>query len=179
MAPSDVLILPGWQNSGPLHWQSRWEVLHGHTRVQQHDWMTPKRGDWIARLEDVVLSCRGPVLLVAHSLGCLQVAAWAAHSRQVNRIKAAFLVAPADSERSQELAHLSGWSPMVRQRLPFPSVLVSSQNDPFCSPERAQQLATDWGSALWDLGPKGHINADSGLGDWSEGHRRCMDLLKA
>jgi hypothetical protein len=68
---------------------------------------------------------------------------------------------------------------MERQRLPFRSLLVSSQNDPFCSPERAEQLASDWGSEHWDLGPKGHINADSGLGDWPEGHRRFTDFWKA
>jgi predicted alpha/beta hydrolase family esterase len=179
MSASHVLILPGWQNSGPLHWQSRWEDLHGYTRVEQHDWLAPKRGDWIARLEEVVLSCTGPVALVAYSLGCLQVAAWAAHSKHTEQVKAAFLVAPGDSERSQEIEHLRSWRPMVRTRLPFPSLLVSSQNDPFCSPDRAQQLAADWGSEHWVLGPYGHINADSSLGDWPEGHRRFTDFLKA
>jgi predicted alpha/beta hydrolase family esterase len=46
-APATVLILPGWQNSGPDHWQSRWEALYGYQRVQQHDWMRPLRGDSI------------------------------------------------------------------------------------------------------------------------------------
>jgi len=179
MNARDVLVLPGWQSSGSLHWQSRWEALHGYTRVEQHDWVAPKRGDWIARLEEVVLSCSGPVALVAHSLGCLQVAAWAAHSKQTHRVSAAFLVAPGDSERSQEIEHLRSWRPIVRSPLPFRSVLVSSQNDPFCSAERAAQLAADWGSEHWALGPCGHINADSGLGDWPEGHRRFTDLLKA
>ena len=179
MSASHVLILPGWQNSGPLHWQSRWEALHGYTRVEQHDWLAPKRGDWIAQLEEVVLSCTGPVALVAHSLGCLQVAAWAAHSKHTERVKAAFLVAPDDSERSQEIEHLRSWRPIVRSPLPFRSVLVSSHNDPFCSVERAAQLAADWDSEHWVLGPYGHINADSGLGDWPEGHRRFTDFLKA
>ena len=39
-----VLTLPGWQGSGPEHWQSRWEALHGFIRVEQHDWMRPLRG---------------------------------------------------------------------------------------------------------------------------------------
>ena len=85
MNPRNVLILPGWQGSGPDHWQSRWERLYGYTRVEQHDWMRPLRGDWIARLEEVVLGCDierdGPAVLVAHSLGCPHVAAWAAHSK--------------------------------------------------------------------------------------------------
>jgi uncharacterized protein len=54
--PQNVLILPGWQSSGPDHWQSRWEARFGYRRVEQHDWMHPQRGDWMARLEDVVLA---------------------------------------------------------------------------------------------------------------------------
>ena len=77
MNPRAVLILPGWQNSGPLHWQSRWEAAHGFQRVEQHDWQRPLRGDWTARLEDVLLSLDEPAVLVAHSLGCLAVAWWA------------------------------------------------------------------------------------------------------
>ena len=55
MKPSNVLVLPGWQNSGPDHWQSRWERLHGDERVVQHDWDWPRRGDWMARLDEVLL----------------------------------------------------------------------------------------------------------------------------
>ena len=91
--PHNVLILPGWQNSGPDHWQSRWEALYGYRRVDQHDWMTPRRGYWIARLEDVVLGCDGPVVLVAHSLGCILTAAWAQVSRSTHRVQGALLVA--------------------------------------------------------------------------------------
>ena len=83
MNPSAVLILPGWQNSGPLHWQSRWEAAHGFQRVEQHDWLRPLRGDWTARLEEVLLGLNEPAVLVAHSLGCLLVAAWAFVLQQV------------------------------------------------------------------------------------------------
>ncbi len=51
MKASSVLVLPGWHNSGPAHWQSRWEAAHGYTRVQQHDWERPLRGDWQMQLE--------------------------------------------------------------------------------------------------------------------------------
>ncbi|MBW8465436.1 alpha/beta hydrolase, partial [Acidovorax sp.] len=54
MKPATILLLPGWQNSGPDHWQSRWEARHGDLRVEQHDWMRPLRGDWSARLEETV-----------------------------------------------------------------------------------------------------------------------------
>ena len=177
MKPDNILILPGWQNSGPDHWQSRWEAQHGYRRVDQHDWMQPRRGDWIARLEDVILSTDGPVLLVAHSLGCILTAAWAQVSRSTARVQGALLVAPGDAEREALRPVLPSWSPIVRQRLPFPSVLVGSRNDPYCSFERAQGLARDWGSRFIDAGGCGHINAESGLGDWPEGHARLLELM--
>ena len=173
----NVLLLPGWQNSGPGHWQSRWEALYGYRRVDQHDWLRPKRGDWLARLEEVVLGCDGPVLLVAHSLGCILSAAWAAHSPSTGRVQAALLVAPGDSERGALRDVLPSWSPIARQRLPFPSLLVGSRDDPYCRAEKARQLADSWGSRFIDLGDCGHINAESGLGDWPEGHQLLLDCF--
>ena len=178
MKPENVLILPGWQNSGPAHWQSRWEALHGYRRVDQHDWMAPRRGDWSARLEEVLLGCDEPAVLVAHSLGCLLTAAWAVHSRNTHRVKAALLVAPGDAEREELQPVLPSWSPVVMQRLPFPSVLVGSRNDPYCTFERAQAMAGAWGSRFIDLGDAGHINADAGLGDWPQGHAWLDELKK-
>jgi predicted alpha/beta hydrolase family esterase len=178
MKPSNVLLLPGWQNSGPTHWQSRWEQRHGYRRVEQHDWQQPMRGDWIARLEDVVLGCDEPAVLVAHSLGCIQAAAWAATSRNTARVKAALLVAPGDVERQVMRVQLPTWAPAPLQRLPFASVVVASHNDPFCSFERACAFAKAWGSQCIDHGHSGHINADSGLASWPEGHLLLQDLIQ-
>lgn len=166
---SDVLLLPGWQNSGPGHWQTLWEQQHGFVRVEQHDWMRPLRGDWNARLEEVLLAQSAPVVLVAHSLGCALVAAWAAHSRNTGRVRGALLVAPPELERDDLRGMLPGWAPMARQRLPFASVLVASSDDPYGSLAHAQGLAQAWGSRFVDAGPRGHLNAESGLGDWPEG----------
>ncbi|HWT18887.1 MAG TPA: alpha/beta hydrolase, partial [Variovorax sp.] len=99
MAEPRVFLLPGWQNSGPGHWQTRWESVHGDHRVEQHDWMRPLRGDWSARLEEEVLAASEPVVFAAHSLGCILVAAWAAHSRNTHKVRGALLVAPGDVER--------------------------------------------------------------------------------
>ena len=173
-----ILLLPGWQNSGPTHWQSRWEQAYAYQRVEQHDWMRPLRGDWVAQLQDAVLA-QDPVadlMLVAHSLGCLLVAAWAAASPCAHRVKGALLVAPGDPQREDLAATLSSWSPVVLQRLPFPSVLLGSRNDPYCSFSRAQQFADAWGAQFVDYGEAGHINADSGLGLWPDGHERLQRL---
>ena len=177
MQSRNVLLLPGWQNSGPDHWQSLWEAAHGYTRVVQHDWMRPLRGDWIARLEEVLLGCSEPAVLVAHSLGCIQVAAWATHSQNTHRVKAALLVAPPETDRDDLRQMLPGWSPVPLQRLPFHSVLIASGDDPFCSAQRARQLADAWGARLIAVGEGGHLNAESGLLDWPPAHGELLHLM--
>jgi predicted alpha/beta hydrolase family esterase len=130
-------------------------------------------------LEEALLMRAEPALLVAHSLGCLLVAAWAGCSRNVHRVNAALLVAPGDAEREALRPTLATWSPIALERLPFKTVLVGSRNDPFCTELRARQFARAWGSEYVDYGHKGHINAESNLGDWPEGHQmlnRCHQL---
>jgi uncharacterized protein len=170
-----VWLLPGWLDSGPGHWQTAWEQVHGFTRVQQDDWQWPKRGDWMARLDETLLADARPAVLVAHSLGCLLVAAWAAHSQHVARVKAAMLVAPPDVERDDMPPQVTTWRPIVRQRLPFASLVVLSSDDPYGAFERGARLAADWGSEQASIGPRGHVNAGSGLGEWPEG----LALLRA
>jgi uncharacterized protein len=178
MKPSNVLLLPGWENSGPQHWQTLWEKRHGYVRVEQHDWITPLRGDWLARLEDMVLACDEPAVLVAHSLGCILTAAWSALSKNTHRVKAALLVAPGDVERQEVRAQIPTWSPIELRTLAFPSVLLASRDDPYCDFERARLFAYAWGAQFMDYGACGHINADSGLASWPEGHVLLQDLMK-
>ena len=178
MKPSNVLLLPGWEDSPPLHWQSLWEDRHGYLRVEQHDWMTPLRGDWVARLEEVILTRDEPAVLVAHSLGCILTAAWAAQTKNAHRVKAALLVAPGDIERPDTREQLPGWAPIELRTLPFPSVLLASHDDPFCEFERARLFGYAWGSQFMDYGRCGHINAGSGLASWPEGHVLLQDLMK-
>lgn len=173
----DVRVLPGWQSSGPAHWQSQWEVLHGFQRVEQYDWMRPLRGDWLIQLEEAVLASTRPVVLVAHSLGCIQTAAWASISQQTHRVRAALLVAPGDVEAPGLREQLPTWQPIALQPLPFATTLVGSRDDPYCTFERAQSFARAWGSNFHDLGQAGHINADSGLGDWPLGLALLQTLL--
>ncbi len=178
MTAPKILLLPGWQNSDAAHWQSRWEALHGDHRVEQHEWMHPLRGDWSARLEEEVLAAPGQVALVAHSLGCILVAAWAAHSRNTHKVQAALLVAPGDLERDDLRQSVPGWAPIVREPLPFAALMVAAHDDPYCAAHRSREMATDWGAAYVDGGARGHLNGESGLGDWPEGRQLLNDLLK-
>lgn len=173
-----VLLLPGWRNSGPGHWQTLWERQHGFERVEQADWEWPRRGDWMARLDEALLADARPAVLVAHSLGCQLVASWAGHSGHTARVRAALLVAPPDTEREDLPPQLFNWRPMRRPRLPFPAAVLASSDDPYCTIGRAAALAQDWGASFSELGALGHLNGDSGLGDWPEGLQRLRALVQ-
>jgi predicted alpha/beta hydrolase family esterase len=178
MKASNVLILPGWDNSGPQHWQTLWEKRHGYVRVEQHEWHKPLRGDWLARLEETVLSRDEPAVLVAHGLGCILAAAWSARSLNTHRVKAALLVAPDDTEQPKLREQLSTWSPIDLTALAFPSVLLASSDDPNCELERARLFAHAWSAQFMDYGQCGHMNGESGLASWPEGHVLLQDLMK-
>ena len=179
-------MLDHWLNSDAAHWQSHWESAFGHCRVEQDDWLWPRRGDWMARLDEVLLSDdggsadppAGPAVLVAHSLGCQLVAHWAAHSRHAARVSAALLVALPDIARADMPPQLQAWAPIPAVPLPFAATAVLSADDPYCSADRGRRMAADWGCAtVVDAGAAGHLNAASGLGDWPAGIALLDTLL--
>lgn len=183
----DILIVPGWSSSGPDHWQSRWErTLKTARRVEQENWETPEREAWVGRIIESAVQSARPVVLVAHSLG---VAAVAHTAKLIPKgfVSGAFLVAPVDFENSANWPEAdgfaldgaaSGFAPLPLDPLPFPSVLVASSSDPYCSIERATEFAAAWGSTLVEAGDAGHINGASGHGPWPEGVLRFGTFLQ-
>jgi predicted alpha/beta hydrolase family esterase len=168
-----VLIVPGWRNSGPDHWQTLWqERLPTAVRVEQDDWLLPTRSAWVQRLSDTILSHPSPVVLVAHSLGCITVAHLPPDAAA--RVQAALLVAPADPERRGQLAD---FAPVPYRPLPYRSIVVASDNDPYCPVRLATAYARAWGSDLVKLMNVGHINVTSGHGAWPLGWGLLMGLL--
>lgn len=168
-----IVIVPGWRDSGPGHWQSLWaERLVGAVRVQQDDWVTPSRPSWVGSLSRCILAQSGPVVVVAHSLGCITTAHLPPEA--VSRIRGALLVAPADPERRSAL---NDFAPVPYQKLPYRSVLVASSNDPFCPVRLAGAYARAWGSEFVRMQDAGHINVESGHGEWPLGMALLQSLL--
>lgn len=162
------IIVPGWKDSGPGHWQTLWEQSLPHAvRVRQPSWTEPRPATWHAAVAASVDAATCPALLIAHSLGCLAVASLPVPLR--SRVAGAMLVAPADVERPDAPECLRGFAPIPRLPLPFQSVVVASDDDPYCSLNRAEQFARDWGSRLVVVHGGGHLNAESGLRDWPAG----------
>ncbi|MFF2043422.1 RBBP9/YdeN family alpha/beta hydrolase [Kitasatospora sp. NPDC058170] len=175
------LVLPGYQGSEAEHWQSRWEAADpaDFRRVRQADWDHPDPDAWVAELDAAVAlaAAAGPVVLVAHSLGCATVARWVATAPagHTAAVRGALLVAPADIDTA-DVPALLGFRPVAVQPLPFPAVVVSSTDDPWVTPERARHFARAWGARYVEPGAYGHLNAASGLGDWPEGRKLLAEL---
>jgi uncharacterized protein len=166
---ADILIVPGFKNSGPDHWQTRWqEKLSTARRIREVEWHKPVREDWVQSVVDSVNEAEKPVVLVAHSLGV--AAAIHAIPQLRKPVVGAFFVAPPDVTNPDiRPKHLMTFGPYPRDPLPFPAITVASRNDPFGSYEHADDITSAWGSLLIDAGEAGHINAESGHGPWPEG----------
>lgn len=176
-----VLTVPGLNSSGPAHWQSLWEKSRDDcVRVELGMWSRPQRNPWVIKLSHAITGARRPVILCAHSLGCLAVAWWAmlegAHAEGL--VAGALLVAPPDCDRRTLPQPLAQFQPVPRRVLPFPSIVVASRDDAYAEIGYARELAANWGSAFVDAGSLGHINAASGLGDWRFGEQLLDHLIE-
>lgn len=161
------LIQPGWQNSGPHHWQTHWESRLGDaaTRVPQRDWMMPERIAWTEVLGETIRRTSAPVVILAHSIGCLATVFAVA----TTPVAAAVLVAPADAERTNAPGALQTFTPIPMGPFPVPTLVFASDSDPYCSLERARAFATAWKADFEIVTGGGHINADAGFGSWPDG----------
>ncbi|MDA8126267.1 MAG: alpha/beta hydrolase [Deltaproteobacteria bacterium] len=172
------LMVPGLNGSGPEHWQTLWEKKYAFERVEQRDWDRPAVEDWVRTLDAAITRQADKAVLIAHSLGCCTAVRWVerfpAHR---DRVLALFLVAPPDIATSQAIpASAQGFALEDPQALPFPSLLVGSENDPYMDLEKARALATALESRFVNAGPAGHINVDSGHGPWPKGESWLREL---
>jgi uncharacterized protein len=198
-----VLILPGYGNSGPDHWQSHWEMAHPEfVRVQQKDWDNPRREDWLSAIDQAVSAAIGPIILVAHSLACLAVAHWGQinnrfatddtygippdprqatelgtnRSRLQAKIRGALLVAPPDPLSPVFPPEAADFGPIPKGRLAFPGTIVYSANDPYATASFSQQCAREWHCETFFVGALGHINSASKLAMWPQGFARLEKM---
>ena len=174
------LIVPGYSNSGPDHWQTYWEKsFPDASRVRQHCWEFPKKAEWVDTLDETVSSLKSDTIIVSHSLGVattvLCLLKMAAEKRLPACVKGVFLVAPADID---VIDIVEDFAPMPLEKLPVPSCVVASENDEYVTIERARLFADSWGSMFFDIGCKGHINALSNIGEWEEGRALLKEFEK-
>lgn len=172
----NFISIPGLGGSGPLHWQSIWSNYQSDLiTVKQDEWNSPTKDKWVDRLiETVEEHSDKPIILVAHSLAVVTVL-FAAAERGM-RVAGAFLVAPADSEVANFPAGPKHFSPIPRNVLPFPSMVVGSENDPWCSIEKAKKMANWTQSKFVNIGKKGHVTSADGVEMWETGFQLLLDF---
>lgn len=171
-----ILTIPGYAGSGKKHWQSLWENEYENIqRVEQDDWDNPQLASWVKRLNSSI-NTNENYILVGHSLACSLISHWALQ-HDSSSIIGALLVSPADVNSPEHTPEqIRNFAPMPLAKLPFKSIVVASNNDPFVSFERATFFAEAWGSRLINIGSYGHINADSELSSWEFGKNLVHEL---
>ncbi len=186
LATPTVLIVPGLRDHVDAHWQTLLAadlVARGH-KVRTVPPMGRADLDCaakVAAIERAAQAIEGPVIVVAHSGGCIMLAHWAQQTQRP--VHAALLVTPPDFEEPLPTGYptlsdlqANGWLPVPRDPLPFPSIIAASRNDPLGRYERVRSLAHHWGSLLVDLGEVGHLNPASGYGPWPLGEALIAEL---
>jgi serine hydrolase len=174
------VIVPGINGSGPDHWQSIWQDAWGGSasRIGPSSWDEPDLADWCRALDTAVQPHQpAEVVLVAHSLGCLTAGHWLRQAQP--GIRGAFLVAPPDTAGPNfPAAEAPSFTTLTAAPLTVPGLVVSSDDDPYCTTEAAQRLAVGWDAGHVSIGAVGHVNTASGLGAWETG-RALLDAFTA
>ena len=171
-----IFTVPGLFNSGPQHWQTHCENEYGFDRIEQQDWETPVCDDWLQTIDAVVnQQPLNKVVLIGHSLACCTIVRWSEKYKRI--IKGVLLVAPSDVEAPSYPPGTTGFSPMPKFKLPFPSIIIASSNDEYVTFERAKEFAGNWGSEFINAGELGHINSTSDLGLWPFGYTYLKRLM--
>ena len=179
------IVLHGLGGSGPEHWQS-WlykELLDAGENVYYPtlpDYDDPHKDEWIQTLEDTFHTISSDhITVVAHSLGCILWLQFALKNNQMikNRVKRVMLVAPPSPYLEHEI---------IQRFFPLPvkgkeaiqsyehTLQIQSTNDPYCSVEDSQYFK-NLGIKQLLVVNKGHINIDSGFGEWPWILDYCMD----
>jgi predicted alpha/beta hydrolase family esterase len=159
------LAVPGRGVPKPAHWLREWAARPGWAWAPEPPGPPLVFADRIAALEAAVASSAEPVVLVAHSGGCIVTVKWA--QEHAGPVRAALLVTPPDMGDMVSV-------PMAP--LPFRSIVVASSNDPYATAEDFAAYAAAWGSELVQAGAVGHLDSKTGFGPWPEGERLLAGL---
>jgi uncharacterized protein len=174
--PLKYLLIPGIFNSDAAHWQSLWEKSSSDfIRIEQKKWDEPVASDWVSSLEKHVSQLGENLIIVAHSLGTITLAQWASQTKL--KIRGALIVSVPDPTGPAFPKQAHGFEHIPSTQLPFTSIMVSGTNDRFGEVLFRKNLAEQWGSEFVDIGAVGHINSDSGLGEWAYG-RALLQTFK-
>jgi hypothetical protein len=168
-----IVIVYGYEGSGPGHWQCWLEAELQRRNVpvafpDLPDPRAPQKNAWVRALAAVAAAAPRPVTFVCHSLGC-----WAVDhllsERGAGGVHAALLVAPPSPYLLFEPVEsflppprqAAAWAPIAPRTL-----VVGSDNDEFTAPEEFAEIAAALGVRHQLIPGAGHLNVESGYGAW-------------
>lgn len=167
-----IILVQGLRDSDEHHWQSCWSRRFPlWKRISQRNWLEPDIDAWVSAIRRELATCQRPAILVGHSFGAL--ASCRLVQTQKMNIAGIVMVAPAEPS----LFKLE--EAVLPEKLVPPSLMFASQNDPLMSFKRAQFWAKCWGSRVIDIGEAGHINTESGFGEWEYGLEQLAEFGEA
>jgi len=175
----NYLNIPGLGGSGEHHWQTFWEQAYSEIhRVEQADWDHPICSVWVNKLQIAAekLSDK-PLVLIAHSLGCATLVHTVAQHK-IKGVAGAFLVAMPDVDRVDFPKECVGFSPLPKIGLPFPSVTIASENDPYITSAELKEWANVLHSQFISVGEREHIGTAAKLEYWEEGQELFCSFVK-
>ena len=164
-----VLLLHGWGGSDFPHWQS-WlagEIAKDYGCVnflKFSNFDTPKLDVWMQELL-VALEDFRPDIVICHSLANTL---WfhACNTQKMPQIKKLYLVAPPSLTCNVEELHEFFPLQIPTKLYAKDTLLITSTNDPYMSVDEARNLQQSLHVTMKVLENAGHINADSGYGEW-------------
>lgn len=164
-----VLILHGWGGSDFPHWQS-WlaaEIAKDYGCVSFLKFSNidfPNKDEWKKELVEELEDFK-PDIVVCHSLANIL---WfhLCNELKINQVKKLFLVAPPSLECKIE--ELKSFFPCKapKELCAKDALLVASTNDVYLSIDEARKLESALNVPMIVLDNAGHINTDSGYGEW-------------
>ncbi len=179
MQKPKFLFLAGYGNSTGEHWQAKWFTQFSGGIWVEQDWEQPKRDDWVSAINSTLEKTSEPLVVISHSLGGLAFIEWANQYPDLlrDKIRGAFLVALPDANAESFPAVIQGFANTPMNKIPVPTLMLVSQDDPYASVERSCFFASALGSELISVDKKGHINSASGLGDWPDGKQYLQAFI--
>lgn len=168
---SRFLVLHGLDGSGPGHWQP-WLAQRLRDADQSvafpdlPEASDPHPEPWA---QTAAAELDGDDVVVCHSLACLlwlRLAA-AARDRLADRV---LLVAPPCRADIEPVARFldHGATPADLERAAGSTLLVCSDEDPYCPPGAIETYAEPLGIESRLISGAGHINPEAGYGPWPE-----------
>jgi predicted alpha/beta hydrolase family esterase len=180
-----VLLLPDVDADRIGYWQDQWAASRLDCMcIDMGAARRPDRNSWVTKLDQAIRGLDAPILLVGHGTGALTIAWWnelLGQELEAN-VVGALLIAPPDPAAAEGDERMHAFAPLPRTILPFPSLVVASENDGAISIDRAFSVAREWGAGFARFGACGHFGTGDGLGAWPQGEQLLdsfIDLIEA